>query len=257
MFHLSLLFLDGHFETNPDITFLSISLPNFPVLQAQDMRNSAHASRSLATWPSQMQTHQANDITLDCGVRAHTHLPPSHHHHPLPPTTTHTLVTPVLPFSLPSQLLPLLPLHRRGEESGPCEHSDVGEKNVLCSVLDLLIIGCCFGDSGVQGVVFFPSTHGPHGTWQHVKTHTRTKTHTYMIQGHGPTVPRPPSPDIRMLDSRVSALITYQQQSCIRTVVEFITPRHVLRLSDTRTVGRYTLASACVAELTRQPPCHK
>ena len=57
MFHPSLLFQHGHFETNPDITFLTTSLPNFPVLQAQDMRNSAHASRSLATWPSQMQTH--------------------------------------------------------------------------------------------------------------------------------------------------------------------------------------------------------
>ena len=53
MFHPSLLFLHTHL----DITFLSVFLPNFPVLKAQDMRNSAHASRRLATWPSQMQTH--------------------------------------------------------------------------------------------------------------------------------------------------------------------------------------------------------
>ena len=52
MFHPSLLFLHGHFET----TFQSTILPYFPVLKAQDVRNSAHASRSLATWPSQMQT---------------------------------------------------------------------------------------------------------------------------------------------------------------------------------------------------------
>ena len=57
MFHLSLLFPHGHFETNPDITFLSTFLPYLPVLKAQDMRHSAHASRSLATWPDQMQTH--------------------------------------------------------------------------------------------------------------------------------------------------------------------------------------------------------
>ena len=33
-------------------------LPYFPVLKAQDMRNSAPASRCLATWPSQMQTQK-------------------------------------------------------------------------------------------------------------------------------------------------------------------------------------------------------
>ena len=55
MFHPSLLFLHTHL----DITFLSVFLPNFPVLKAQDMRNSAHASRRLATWPSQMQTHSS------------------------------------------------------------------------------------------------------------------------------------------------------------------------------------------------------
>ena len=51
MFHPSLMFLHTHF----DITFLSTILPCFPVLKAQDMRNSAFASRSLAIWPSQMQ----------------------------------------------------------------------------------------------------------------------------------------------------------------------------------------------------------
>ena len=60
MFHPSLLFLDGHFETNPDYDFTDSDiheiLPYFPVLKAQDMRHSAPASRSLATWPSQMQT---------------------------------------------------------------------------------------------------------------------------------------------------------------------------------------------------------
>ena len=52
LFHLSLLFLHAH----SGITFLSIFLPNFPVLEAQDTRNSSYAARSLATWPSQMQT---------------------------------------------------------------------------------------------------------------------------------------------------------------------------------------------------------
>ena len=52
MFHPSLLCLHTHF----DITFLSSFLPNFSVLKAQDTRNSAHASSSFATWPSQMQT---------------------------------------------------------------------------------------------------------------------------------------------------------------------------------------------------------
>ena len=57
----SLLFLDGHFETNPDYDFtedpIHTILPYFPVLKAQDMRHSAPASRSLATWSDQMQTH--------------------------------------------------------------------------------------------------------------------------------------------------------------------------------------------------------
>ena len=60
MFHPSLLFLHGHFETTPDCDFtddpVHTFLPYLPVLNAQDMRHSAHASRSLATWPNQMQT---------------------------------------------------------------------------------------------------------------------------------------------------------------------------------------------------------
>ena len=58
MIHLSLLFFDGHFETTPDYDFTDnpMILPYFPVLKGQDMRHSAPASRSLATWPSQMQT---------------------------------------------------------------------------------------------------------------------------------------------------------------------------------------------------------
>ena len=52
MFHPSLLFLYIHF----DITFQSTILLYFPVQKAQDTRNAAFASRSLATWPSQMQT---------------------------------------------------------------------------------------------------------------------------------------------------------------------------------------------------------
>ena len=59
MLHLSLLFPQGHFETTPDYDFtddpIHMILPYFPVLKAQDMRHSAHASRSLATCPSQMQ----------------------------------------------------------------------------------------------------------------------------------------------------------------------------------------------------------
>ena len=62
--HPSLLFLHGHFETNPDYDFTDSDireiLSYFPVLKAQDTCNSAHASRSLATWPSQMQTHVAS-----------------------------------------------------------------------------------------------------------------------------------------------------------------------------------------------------
>ena len=60
------LFLDGHFETNPDYDFtddpIHMILPYFSVLKAQDMRHSAPAWRSLATWPSQMQTHKADVI---------------------------------------------------------------------------------------------------------------------------------------------------------------------------------------------------
>ena len=58
--HPSLLFPHGHFETNPDYDFtddrVDTFLPYLLVLKAQDMRHSAHASRSLTTWPSQMQT---------------------------------------------------------------------------------------------------------------------------------------------------------------------------------------------------------
>ena len=61
MSHPSLLYLHTHF----DITFLSIFLPNIPVLKAQDMRNSARASRSLATWPSQMQTRVKSPHKFD------------------------------------------------------------------------------------------------------------------------------------------------------------------------------------------------
>ena len=40
-------------------------LPYFPVLEAQDTRHSAHASRSLATWPSQMQTQVMSPNEFD------------------------------------------------------------------------------------------------------------------------------------------------------------------------------------------------
>ena len=47
-------------ETNPDHNFtddtIHMILPYFPVPKAQDMRHSAPASRSLASWPDQMQT---------------------------------------------------------------------------------------------------------------------------------------------------------------------------------------------------------
>ena len=60
MSHPSLLFPRGHFETSPDYGFtddpVHMFLPYLPVLKAQDTRNSAPASRSLAAWPSQMQT---------------------------------------------------------------------------------------------------------------------------------------------------------------------------------------------------------
>ena len=57
----SLLFLHGHFETNPDYDLTAYSdihmiLPYFPVLKVQEMRHSAPASRCSATWPDQMQT---------------------------------------------------------------------------------------------------------------------------------------------------------------------------------------------------------
>ena len=55
-----LVFLDGHFETTPDYDLtdsnIHMFLPYFPVLKVKDMRHSAHASQSLATWPNQMQT---------------------------------------------------------------------------------------------------------------------------------------------------------------------------------------------------------
>ena len=60
MSHPSLLFPHGDFETTPDYDLtddpVHTFLPYSPVLKAQAMRNSAPASRSLATWPSQMQT---------------------------------------------------------------------------------------------------------------------------------------------------------------------------------------------------------
>ena len=61
MFYPSLLFLYIHF----DISFQSTILPYFPVLKAQDTRHSARASRSLATWPSQMQTHSHSFLDED------------------------------------------------------------------------------------------------------------------------------------------------------------------------------------------------
>ena len=64
--HPSLLFSHGHFETIPDCDFtddpVHMFLPYFPVLKAQDTRNSAHASRSLAIWPSQMQTQSGRAL---------------------------------------------------------------------------------------------------------------------------------------------------------------------------------------------------
>ena len=58
MIHPCLPFPHGHFETTPDYDFTDSDihkfLPCFPVLKAQDMRHSAHASRSLAIWPNQM-----------------------------------------------------------------------------------------------------------------------------------------------------------------------------------------------------------
>ena len=57
MFNPSLLFLYIHF----DITIQSTILPYLPVLEAQDTRNSAPASRSLATWPSQRGRHRERD----------------------------------------------------------------------------------------------------------------------------------------------------------------------------------------------------
>ena len=71
MSHPSLLFLHGHFETTPDHDFtdsdIHMILPYFPILEAQDKRNSAPASRSLATWPSQMQA-QRNALVSGAAV---------------------------------------------------------------------------------------------------------------------------------------------------------------------------------------------
>ena len=57
----SLLLVHDHFETTPDFDLTDADihkiLPYLPVLKAQDTRNCAPASRSLATWPDQMQTH--------------------------------------------------------------------------------------------------------------------------------------------------------------------------------------------------------
>ena len=68
MIHLSLLFLHGHFETNPDYDLtdsdIHMFMPYFPVLKAQDTRNSAPASRSWATWPSKMQTHPCDTMGI-------------------------------------------------------------------------------------------------------------------------------------------------------------------------------------------------
>ena len=63
----SLLFLDGHFETNPDygLTDSDIHeiLPYFPVLKAQHTRNSAPASRSLVLAKSDAKTSQPEPCT--------------------------------------------------------------------------------------------------------------------------------------------------------------------------------------------------
>ena len=63
MSHPSLLFLDGHFETIPDFDVHTF-FPNLPVLQAQDIRNSAQARRSLAIWPSPPSTHKVVNVYL-------------------------------------------------------------------------------------------------------------------------------------------------------------------------------------------------
>ena len=66
MIHLSLLFVDGHLEANPDYDFTYFDiheiLPNFPDPKARVKRNSANASRSLATWTSQMQTQKQRPL---------------------------------------------------------------------------------------------------------------------------------------------------------------------------------------------------
>ena len=70
MIHLSLPLLDCHFETTPDYDLtdsdIHMILPYFPVLEAQDMRHSPPASRSLATWPDQMQTHMMEVWWVAC-----------------------------------------------------------------------------------------------------------------------------------------------------------------------------------------------
>ena len=54
---------------DPDYDFtdsdIHMILPYFPVLKAQDMRHSAPASRSLVTWPSQMQTERNGEASLE------------------------------------------------------------------------------------------------------------------------------------------------------------------------------------------------
>ena len=72
MFHPSLLFLYIHF----DIPFQSTILPYFPVLKAQDMRHSTLASRSLATWPSQMHStgYEPNEFDKTTSVDGDTML---------------------------------------------------------------------------------------------------------------------------------------------------------------------------------------
>ena len=65
----SLLFLEGHFQTTPDHDFTDSDihefLPYFTVLQAQDVRHSALASRCLATWPDHMQTPDDLDCSFE------------------------------------------------------------------------------------------------------------------------------------------------------------------------------------------------
>ena len=66
--HPSLLFLHAYFN----ITFPSTFLPNFPVLKAQDMRNSARAPRSLASWPSPVSTQLTSATSGHCTIWSST-----------------------------------------------------------------------------------------------------------------------------------------------------------------------------------------